>query len=54
MIARRRISSFSRRLMLTITLVILGAALVSFFGVRAYRAYTHFYLDAPATSLRDV
>jgi hypothetical protein len=38
MIAQPRMSSLSRRLMLTIILVIIGATLSGFFGLRAYRA----------------
>ena len=39
---------------LSITLVVIGVELVGFFGLRAYRAYTRFQPDAPATALRDV
>jgi hypothetical protein len=42
------------RRVLTITLVVIGLGLVGFFGLRAYRAYTRFQLDAPAAGLRDV
>ena len=42
------------RRVLAITLVVIGLGLVGFFGLRAYRAYTRFQPDAPATSLRDV
>ena len=44
----------SSRRVLTIALVLIGLGLVGFFGLRAYRAYTRFQPDAPATSLRDV
>ena len=47
-------TSASRRLVLSIALVILGAALVGFFGVRAYRAYTRFQTAALATGTTDV
>ena len=42
MIALPRTPSASRRLLLTIALVIVGAALVGFFGLRAYHAYDRF------------
>ena len=42
------------RPVLTITLVVIGLGLISFFGLRAYRAYTRFQPDAPAIGLRDV
>jgi hypothetical protein len=44
----------SSRRVLTIALVVVGLGLVGFFGLRAYRAYTHFQPDAPAAGLRDV
>ena len=47
-------SSASQRLMLSIALVILGAALVGLFGVRAYRAYTRLHPEALATGTTDV
>jgi hypothetical protein len=42
------------RRVLTIILVVIGVALVGFFGLRAYRAYTRFQPDAPVAGLRDV
>ena len=44
----------SSRRVLTIALVVVGLGLVGFFGLRAYRAYTRFQLDAPANGLHDV
>jgi hypothetical protein len=54
MIALPRTPSASRRLLLTIVLVIVGAALVGFFGLRAYHAYERFRGSALSTGATDV
>ena len=54
MIAQPSTPSLSRRLMLTIALVIVGAALVGFFGLRAYRAYDRFQHSALTVGTTDV
>jgi len=54
MIAQPRTASPSRRLMLTIALVIVGAALVGFFGLRAYHAYDRFQGSALTAGTTDV
>jgi len=54
MIAQPRTPSASQRLMLSITLLIAGAALVGFFGLRAYRAYSRFQPDALPAGMTDV
>ena len=54
MVIRSKTRSSAYRRILTIALVVAGLGLVGFFGLRAYRAYTRFQLDASATGLRDV
>ena len=54
MVAQPHTPSASRRLMLSIALLLAGAALVGFFGLRAYRAYTRFQPDALPAGTTDV
>ena len=54
MVIQSRTASISRRMMLSIVLVLLGIALAGFFGVRAYRAYERFRSQAPTTGMTDV
>jgi len=54
MIAQSRTPFASRHLMLTIALVIVGAALVGFFGVRAYHTYNRFQQRELAAGTIDV
>ena len=54
MIAQPRMSSLSRRMILTIALVIVGAAIIGFFGLRAYRAYERFQRSALTAGTTDV
>lgn len=54
MVTQSHTPSLSRRLTLSIVLLILGMALAGFFGVRAYRAYNRFHPQAPAASMTDV
>jgi hypothetical protein len=54
MVAQPHTSSASRRLMFTIALVIVGAALVALFGLRAYHAYDRFQRSALTTGTTDV
>jgi hypothetical protein len=54
MVAQQPAPSASRRLMLTITLVIVGAALVALFGLRAYHAYQRFQGSALTAGATDV
>ena len=54
MVIQSRTPCISRRLMLSIALLLLGIALAGFFGVRAYRAYDRFRSHAPTTDMTDV
>jgi hypothetical protein len=54
MIVQPRTPSASRHLMLSIALVIAGAALAGFFGVRAYHAYNRFQQRELAAGTTDV
>jgi hypothetical protein len=54
MIARPRMPSISRALMLTIALAMAGAALAGFFGLRAYHAYDRFQHNVLAAGTSDV
>jgi hypothetical protein len=54
MVIQSHTPRISRRLLLSIALLILGAAVAGFFGVRAYRAYNRFHPQAPGTSMTDV
>jgi hypothetical protein len=54
MIAQPHIHLPSRRLILTIALVIVGAALVGWFGLRAYHAYTRFQRSELTAGTTDV
>jgi hypothetical protein len=54
MIAQPRTPSASRRLMLTIALVMVGAALVGFFGLRAYHAFDRFQQSELTAGTTDV
>jgi hypothetical protein len=54
MVIQSRTASTSRRVMLSIALLLLGTALTGFFGIRAYRAYDHFNSHAPTTGMTDV
>ena len=49
-----RAPSVSRRLLLTIALVVVGLGLVSFFGTRAYRAYDRLQQHELASGTTDV
>jgi hypothetical protein len=54
MIAQPHTPSASRRLLLTIVLVIVGLGLTGFFGTRAYRAYSRLQPAGLAASTSDV
>lgn len=54
MVTQLRTSLMSRRLMLSIALLVLGMALAGFFGVGAYRAYRRFSLQTPTPSMTDI
>jgi hypothetical protein len=54
MIAQIRPASSSRRLVFAIALVIAGAALAGFFGLRAYHAYTRLQQSALRVGTTDV
>jgi hypothetical protein len=54
MIAQPHTPSASRRLLLTIVLVIVGLGLVGFFGTRAYRAYSRLQPAGLAAGTSDV
>ena len=54
MLVQSRAPLISRRLMLAIELLILGAAVVVFFSVRVYRASNRLHQDAAPTNLTDV
>jgi hypothetical protein len=47
-------SSLSRRLMMTIGLIVVGLGLIGFFGMRAYRAYTRIRPAELAVGTTDV
>ncbi|HEU5103879.1 MAG TPA: hypothetical protein VFU22_32905 [Roseiflexaceae bacterium] len=54
MTIQTRGSSAFRRLWLSVALMIVGAAVVGFFGLRAYHAYTRLHPDIPASGMSDV
>jgi hypothetical protein len=54
MVAQPHTLSASRRLILTIALVMVGAALVALFGLRAYHAYDRFQQSALTAGTTDI